>query len=482
MIVWFFETKKLNLIHVPYEKIVGVTSDDLSKMIGNPLQNELKYRDDRIQALQTEIDQLRRVQEDLTKQTSGNSKQNIFSSLLSENDVMGQNAVLTQKVSDLRQKLVDECQRSETCKMELRLKTNALKECNEEFLIKKQKYDEHINDLSSKLKLITDRHQELTSTLNQDSKLKKHNLEQLQLQLDTVSSERIRLTQELVDTERKCRAKDSLIHDLEFEIQNLKRISESKYNNSTTNRMELIIQKDDYDKLEQELRSTRKRFDDVSYELKTKDANNNKLEHEIQTLKKMFDEQIQNAQIKETDTDQLHSEIRSLKRLCDERADMIYKKDCEHCSCREYLLSEKTKYTMLETEFKSLKDQHQSITVELESVKREFLTSKHHYDEKEKIYLDLENRSHLLETKLVETMQLIDSRNKTLFDYEQDISKLKHELTVKYKELNDRQYHIQELEQMVIDKSAEAALLSETLETGLTKTQRREKCAEDNVS
>ncbi|CAF4480983.1 unnamed protein product, partial [Didymodactylos carnosus] len=179
-----------------------------------------------------------------------------------------------------------------------------------------------------------------------------------------------------------------------------------------------IIQKSDYDKLEQELRSTKKRFDDISYELKTKDAINNKLEQEIRSLKKMLDEQIQNIQFKETDTDQLHSEIRSLKRLCDERADEIHKKECEYRSCQEYLLSEKTKYTTLDTELKTLKDQHQSTIVQLEVVKRETSTLKHHYDEKNKLYFDLEKRSHLLETKLLETMELIDSRNKTLFDYE----------------------------------------------------------------
>ncbi|CAF1286734.1 unnamed protein product, partial [Didymodactylos carnosus] len=246
-----------------------------------------------------------------------------------------------------------------------------------------------------------------------------------------------------------------------FEIQNLKRIFEDK-NNSTVIDSQ-IIQKNDYDKLEQELRSTKKRFDDISYELKTKDAINNKLEQEIRSLKKMLDEQIQNIQFKETDTDQLHSEIRSLKRLCDERANEIHKKECEYRLCQEYLLSKKTKYTTLDTELKTLKDQHQSTIVQLEVVKRETSTLKYHYDEKNKLYFDLEKRSHLLETKLLETMELIDSRNKTLFDYEQDMSKLKHELTLKYKELNDKQYHIQELEQMVIDKSAEIRHMSENL-------------------
>jgi hypothetical protein len=79
-------------------------------------------------------------------------------------------------------------------------------------------------------------------------------------------------------------------------------------------------------------------------------------------------------------------------------------------------------------------------------------------------------------------MTLIDLRNKTLIDYEQEMEKIKTELIQKHKEALDKQSHIDELEQIVIDKTAEVAQLSETLETGLVKSHHREKYAEDNAT
>jgi hypothetical protein len=79
-------------------------------------------------------------------------------------------------------------------------------------------------------------------------------------------------------------------------------------------------------------------------------------------------------------------------------------------------------------------------------------------------------------------MTLIDLRNKTLIDSEQQMDKIKLELIQKHKEILDKQSHINELEQIVIDKSAEVAQLTETLETGLAKSHHREKFAEDNAS
>jgi hypothetical protein len=79
-------------------------------------------------------------------------------------------------------------------------------------------------------------------------------------------------------------------------------------------------------------------------------------------------------------------------------------------------------------------------------------------------------------------MTLIDLRNQTLIDYEQEIEKIKTELIQKHKEALDKQSHIDELEQIVIDKTAEVAQLSETLETGLVKSHHREKYAEDNAT
>ena len=95
---------------------------------------------------------------------------------------------------------------------------------------------------------------------------------------------------------------------------------------------------------------------------------------------------------------------------------------------------------------------------------------------------DYHNQNNLLETKLFETMTLVDLRNKTLIEFEEQMDRLKFELINKHKEVMDKQTHIDELEQIVIDKTAEVAQLSETLETGLVKSHHREKFAEDNAS
>jgi chromosome segregation ATPase len=91
-------------------------------------------------------------------------------------------------------------------------------------------------------------------------------------------------------------------------------------------------------------------------------------------------------------------------------------------------------------------------------------------------------QNHLLETKLFETMTLVDLRNKTLIDYEQQIEKIQVELVQKHRELSDKQRQIDELEQIVIEKTGHVAQLSETLETGLIKSQHRDKFVEDNAN
>jgi uncharacterized protein (DUF3084 family) len=71
-------------------------------------------------------------------------------------------------------------------------------------------------------------------------------------------------------------------------------------------------------------------------------------------------------------------------------------------------------------------------------------------------------------------MTLIDIRNKTLIDYEQQIDKIQNDLS-------DKQSHIDQLEQNLINKTGEVAQLTEKLETDLIKNQQREKLAEDNA-
>jgi chromosome segregation ATPase len=79
-------------------------------------------------------------------------------------------------------------------------------------------------------------------------------------------------------------------------------------------------------------------------------------------------------------------------------------------------------------------------------------------------------------------MTLIDLRNKTLIDYEQQIDKLKNDLLQKHKDILDKQSQINQLEQNLIDKSAVVAQLNEILETDQVKNQHREKYAEDNAT
>jgi len=69
-----------------------------------------------------------------------------------------------------------------------------------------------------------------------------------------------------------------------------------------------------------------------------------------------------------------------------------------------------------------------------------------------------------------------------LIDYEEQMNKYKFELTQKQKDLLDKQIHIEQLEQTVIEKTAEVAHLNETLETGLVQSHHREKYAEENAS
>lgn len=103
-------------------------------------------------------------------------------------------------------------------------------------------------------------------------------------------------------------------------------------------------------------------------------------------------------------------------------------------------------------------------------------------DQFEQTIGELNSRNHLLESKLIETMTLIDHRNKTLLEYEEQLGKIRNECTQKHQDLLEKQIQIDQLEQNLIDKTAEAAQLSETLETDQVKNQHREKYAEDNAT
>jgi prefoldin subunit 5 len=51
---------------VPLDRIIGVSQDESQAIV--PLHKELQYRDERIQVLQAEIEQLRKTQTELAKQ------------------------------------------------------------------------------------------------------------------------------------------------------------------------------------------------------------------------------------------------------------------------------------------------------------------------------------------------------------------------------------------------------------------------------
>lgn len=66
-----WDGKKLQLKTIPIDRIIGLTHDEPYPSI--PLHKEIQYRDERIQVLQAEIDQLRRTQTELSKQVEFSS-------------------------------------------------------------------------------------------------------------------------------------------------------------------------------------------------------------------------------------------------------------------------------------------------------------------------------------------------------------------------------------------------------------------------
>ena len=136
----------------------------------------------------------------------------------------------------------------------------------------------------------------------------------------------------------------------------------------------------------------------------------------------------------------------------------------------------------IEEEEQQLRDAIQQSNDQIDKLQRSLQELTSQNEQLEYTVNDLNNQNSLIETKLFETMTVVDLRNKTLMDYEEEMEKLKSELLQKHKEAVDKQAHVDELEQIVIEKTAEVAQLSETLETGLVKSHHREKFAEDNAT
>jgi len=68
---------------------------------------------------------------------------------------------------------------------------------------RKQQYEEHIHDLSTKLNIISDRHRESTTIINNDIKLKKQQIEQLTQQVEQVISEKVSYENERSELQRQ---------------------------------------------------------------------------------------------------------------------------------------------------------------------------------------------------------------------------------------------------------------------------------------
>jgi predicted nucleic acid-binding Zn-ribbon protein len=85
----------------------------------------------------------------------------------------------------------------------MRLKANEVKDLQEELKENKQRYEEHIHDLSSKLKTITDRHRESTMLINNEIKAKKQQIEQYTQQIEQVLNEKVQLENERSDLQRQ---------------------------------------------------------------------------------------------------------------------------------------------------------------------------------------------------------------------------------------------------------------------------------------
>lgn len=85
----------------------------------------------------------------------------------------------------------------------MRLKTNELKDLQQELADHKQRSDEHIHDLSTKLKTVTDRHREATTLLNSDIKAKKQQIEQYTQQIEQIINEKVQFENERGELQRQ---------------------------------------------------------------------------------------------------------------------------------------------------------------------------------------------------------------------------------------------------------------------------------------
>ncbi|CAF3693774.1 unnamed protein product [Adineta steineri] len=455
-----WNTKQLQLKTLPLDNIIGTTNDKINHH-SSSLHKEIQYRDDHMQVLQAEIQYLRKTQAELSKPISS----------INENEFKEKNLVLSKKTDDLRSKLAEECQKTETLKMDIRIKTTELKDLQEDLNKKKKQYEEHIHDLSTKLKTISDRHRESTTIINNDNKIKKQEIEQLTKQVEQIATERSEL-------HRQCCVKDTIIADLQVKIHNVEQ--QFIINNHPVTPIELTVSRIEYEKLNQELHITRKQLDETMTEIKTTDTLNNKLEQDLRLFKKFHDEQFE-QQIKTNALyiDQLQNEIQTLKHNYQEKLDEVDKKSFELRTCQDRLSIEHNKN---EQEQQQLRNLLENSTEKLEKSYIDIKQNTLKIDQFEKTINELNSRNNLLERKLIETMSLIDQRNKILIDNEEKLEKIQNDLLEKQKEIMDGQSEIEQLKQNLINKTAAVIQLTEKLETDLVKHQEKDKLAEDNAT
>ncbi|CAF4129012.1 unnamed protein product [Rotaria sordida] len=161
---------------------------------------------------------------------------------------------------------------------------------------------------------------------------------------------------------------------------------------------------------------------------------------------------------------------------------MFHKKSLELRTCQEQLFIERNKNNTNEYEQQQLRNLLEISNEQLEQIRNNLQEKIIKNDQYEQTINELNLRNNLLETKLIETMKLIDSRNKTIIDYEQQLDRIKNDLLQTTKDILDKQSHIDQLELNLMDKTAEVGQLTEILETDLVKSQHREKFAEDNAT
>ncbi|UJR13437.1 hypothetical protein I4U23_000451 [Adineta vaga] len=446
-----WSSNQLQLKTLSLDCLVGINNEKHRSLV--PIHKEIQSRDERIQILQEENDHLRKLQTDLSKQLSK------LPSLLVDNVSKEKNHMLSKKFDDLRSKLAEECQKSETFKIDIHSKTIQIKTLQEELNQKKQQYEEHIHDLSMKLKTISDRHRESTTMINNDNKIKNQQIDQLTQQIEQIRTERNEL-------HRQSCVKDTNIADLQVKIQGLER--------PILLPSEPTVPKTEYEKLNNELQTTRKQIESLMNEIQTTDELNCKLEQDLRLFKKFHDEQFE-QQIKTSATtiDQLQTEIRTLKQNCVEKIDEFYQQSLELRTCQEHLSFEQNKNRTTEQEKQQLSHCLQNSNEKLEKSLNDIKQNSIRNDQYEQTINEYQSRMNLFENKLIETMKLVDLRNKTLLNNEDQIEQFQNDLVNKQKDILEKETRIEQLEQNLTTKTNELLQLTE-------KYQEKEKLSEEN--